>query len=41
MTLSKIAACTDIPTLKEALSYADFMVERNGAIQIVYGGNKP
>ena len=26
MTLSKIAACIDIPTLKEALSYADFMV---------------
>ena len=26
MTLSKIATCTDIPTLKEALSYADFMV---------------
>ena len=26
MTLSKIAACTDISTLKEARSYADFMI---------------
>ena len=26
MTLSKIAACSDIRTLKEALSHADFMV---------------